>query len=163
MDNKNKPTFEVSIETRQVVERLVKCDIGEIVEYSELRTLIGRDARDRLETARKHLRKEHRMVFGTVNGVGLKRLADCELAKIGEASTIKIGREAKRAMQKMGCVDFKNLTSDQLSEWNSRASHLGLVAEVTRPKVAKAIEAKVKETQRELPVMKAIEAAFASN
>lgn len=162
-----KPTFEASIEATLLAERLGKAEIGEIVKYDDLSKIIGQDVRNphvrsRLQTALKHVLKDHRFVFAAVSNVGYKRLGDADLAKIGEASTHKIARETKRATAKMACVDLSKLTPQETSRWNAQASLLAMYSEFSKPRVVKAIEQATAKAGQRLPTAKAIEAAFST-
>lgn len=165
---KKKPLFEASIEARLMADRFAKAAIGETVSYDELTKIIGQNVRGqhiraRLHTALKRVLRDNGIVFAVVANEGYKRLADGELPKLGEVSIRKIGREANRTMKKMGCADFSKMTNAELAAFNASASHLGLLAEVTKPRVSKAIEAATAKTQQQLPTAKAIEAAFSTN
>jgi hypothetical protein len=166
-DEPKQPQFQASIEARLMADRFSKAQIGEIVTYDELSKIVGQDVRgqhmrSRLHTAIRNTLRDHRAVFGVVATVGYKRLADDELPKLGEASIAKIGRESRRTLKKMGAADFSKMSRAGLSEWNANASHLGLLSEVTKPRVAKAITAATEKAQQQLPTAKAIEAAFSN-
>ena len=165
---KNKPLFEISVEARLMAERLARAAMGELVTYDELSDIIGQNVRlqrnkGRLNTALRTVLNDHRMVFGVVVNEGYKRLADADMSKIGRQSARKIRREAQRAKKKMACVNLDKLTSEQKSEWNVAATIISMTEEVSAPRAVKAIESAVSKTQQQLPVAKALEAAFSVN
>lgn len=165
---KKRPLFEASVESRLIAERLSKAAIGEVVSYAELSELIGGDVRSqrnksRCDTAMRNVLNEHRMVFGAVRNEGFQRLADSELAKVGEQYIGRMKRTAKRAKKKMACVDFSKLTAEQSVAWNVTATVISVSEEVMGNRSVKAIGHAVSEAKQQLPTLKAIEAAFSGN
>lgn len=76
---------ELSTDTRilyNVLEKGLIKDSREIVPYSELSEAIQRDVQDGargiLQTARRHIQKEHRVLLEPVINVGIKKTDDCE-------------------------------------------------------------------------------------
>jgi hypothetical protein len=155
---------EMAIDTRLLLQRLLKAAVGELVSYQELSKEISRDvqreANPCLQSAmRAALRQD--MVFSTVRNVGVKRLTDRELAGVGEATRQHISRSARVAMKKMSKVqDFKALTDTEKVRHNTGLAMLGAVAHIASPKQAKALEGRVSNSLAVLPVQETL-AAFA--
>ncbi len=153
---------EMAIDTRLLLQRLLKAAIGEVIPYEELNTEIDRDvqreANPCLQSAmRAALRQE--MVFSTIRGVGVKRLTDRELAGIGEATRQHITRSARAAVRKMSLVqDFKALTNEEKVRHNTGLAMLGAVAHIASPKQAKVLEGKVTTAREVLPLQKTLAA-----
>jgi len=65
---------EMSVDTRLLIERLSRVEIGDFVSYKELSEVIGRDvqgaARGNLTTARHRLEVDDAIQFGPVVGKG---------------------------------------------------------------------------------------------
>ena len=153
---------EMAIDTRLLLQRLLKAKIGEVITYKELNEVISRDVQQEangcLQSAMKAALR-HEMVFSTMRGIGIKRLTDRELAGIGEATRNHITRSARIAMRKMGLVrDFKALTNEEKIRHNTGLAMLGAVAHISSPKQAKALEGKINATMSVLPVQKTLEA-----
>lgn len=164
MNNLTKKSIpEMAIDTRLLLQRLLKAKVGDVLTYKELNGVISRDvqrdANPCLQSAmRAALRQQ--MVFSTLRGIGVKRLTDRELAGIGEAARQHIARSARVAMKKMTHVqDFKALTNDEKIRHNTGLAMLGAVAHIASPKNAKALEGRVSNSFSVLPVQKTL-AAF---
>ncbi len=113
----NRPSFQQSLETQLLIRRLRQCQIGEIVEYSELLKLIGSThlgkSRSAIVTARRNLMKNHRIIFGAINKVGLKRLNDEEIVSLGTSRIHHIYRTARRSLAEQDQVLILNLNPEQ--------------------------------------------------
>lgn len=162
MEQTKKSIQEMSIDTRLILQRLEKARVDETITYAELDGLIGRDVRKVaahcLQSAlRAAMRRE--IVFGTVWGVGLKRLGDGELAGVGEVARQKIRRTAKRAIKKMLLVqDFDSLSNEEKVRHNASLSMLGAVAHIASTGQAKTLERRVSSTMGALPLQRTLEA-----
>jgi len=154
--------FELSLDTRTLIERLSKAVVGETVEYLELTGLIGRniqaDARYVLLSALNHCLNDG-LVFGTVRKVGVKRLSDIEIVGAGERALPAIRRTSRRAMKRLSQVqDFTAMPREKQQRHNALASALGVIAHFTKEKqVAQITGAIIKEGVRELPVHRTLE------
>lgn len=170
MEDKRKRTIqELHIDSRALYDYLEKGHLegtqttDAIIPYSELSGLIGRDiqkeARGNLYTAIRMMQNEYGVVYGTVNGVGIKRLTDEEVAYTGDVVVQHVRKATNRGIKKLVCVkDFDALPNDAKVKHNASLSILGVFKEMTKQKKIKQIEAKVNETQLQLPIMKTIEA-----
>ena len=104
---------EAAAETRELMERLRTFKIGESIAYSELSRICGEDVqrrgRSRLNSARRIMEREDRMVFGVEKNVGLVRLADPEIVRGAASSSEHIRRTAKRELVKQAAVNGERL------------------------------------------------------
>ena len=165
MEEKRKRAIqELHIDSRTLYDRLEKVElINPIITYRELGDLIGRNvqkqARGNLYTAIHMMQREHTIVFGTVKGIGLKRLNDEEVAHTGGGVLQHIKRATTRGIRKLICIeDFNSLPNEAKIKHNASLSILGVFREMTKQKKIKQIESKVNETQLQLPIVKTIEA-----
>ena len=161
----NKSIPEMSIDTKLILHRLQKAEIGDVITYKELSEIIGRDiqaeARGCLLSAMRSCLAIER-VFGTVRKVGIKRLTDRELAGIGEGIRSHISRVARKAMKKMTLVSsFDSLSNEEKIRHNTSVSMLGAIGHITSSKAIRALENKVATTLEALPLQKTL-AAFMS-
>ena len=162
-DHSKQPDFRLNSDSRALVESLQDIKIGETVQYSRLSQIIGRDvqgvASASLNSARRVVEREHRIVFGTIRGVGIKRLEDADIVKSTDKSREHIRRTSRRAVRRLGCVDYQNLTAEQQTKHNAAMSVFGVLSEVAAEKSIRRIEKKIEESGEELSIAKsAIEA-----
>lgn len=138
------------IETKLLVERLVRLQPGESIPYAELSTLIGvNDIRQMrvhlLDSARKIALRDHNIV--TIRGMdfGVKRLVDEETAMSGRKDVHKARRHARRVRRKhMVIVDINQL-SDAAKTFHEAAQMMASVAMqfTSEPRLKKAVEKKI--------------------
>ena len=162
MTNQHKrPTFEISIDTRMIYDRLKKSRVGDVVTYEELTKLVGRDVTDgahgNLYSARRRLLREDQIVFDTVRKIGLQRLGDTEIVEASEADLARIRRAAKRAGRKLTCVqNFAGLQETHQTKHNAAMSLFAAVATITKQSQVRKIEAKIGKTEAVLPLAKTL-------
>lgn len=157
-----KTTFELSVDTQLLYRHLVEHEATEVpITYEELSELIGRDvqreARHLLQSARRRALKRDRIVFGTVTGVGLRRLSDEEVAATGESFLKRIRRTARRASETVTCVqDFEKLPADAKAKHNATLSLAGVLRHFTQPRRVLQLEEKVLDSSHALPTAETI-------
>lgn len=154
---------EMAIDTRLLLQRLLKAKVGEIITYRELNREIDRDVQREanacLQSAMRAALRQM-MVFSTIRNVGVKRLTDRELAGVGEATRLHISRSARLAMRKMTMVqDFKSLNNAEKVRHNTALAMLGAVAHIASPNQVRTLEGRVTANMGVLPVQKTL-AAF---
>lgn len=158
-----RPTFELSIDTKLLYERLIAAAPGETVTYAQLgkevsRTLNGGDPY--LQSALARAFKADDAVFDNVRGVGYRRLNDTEIVKLSNRDTDLIRRRSRKAADKLTKVqDFTSLPQQQRVEHNARLSIFAAIASMTKSSSVKKIEAAATAAGRELPFAETI-AAF---
>lgn len=150
-------------EAAMIVERLLKCTVGEVVSYKELTRLIGRDVQDKgrvalLRAQRDLWRGEAKAVFGTVMRVGVKRLSDDEIAKLGPAAIRRIHKLAQRVDEKMACVqDVAKLSADTRTALISGQSFLRAIAQAATLPHLKQVAELVEDSSKPLPMGRVLE------
>jgi hypothetical protein len=116
---------QMSVDATLLAKRLSACAQGETVFYSDLTSISHRnirgDARYILYTARKSCMRESKIVFGTVHGVGLRRLTDEEIAESFHAPIRHIRMTANKAGHVVACADTSKLSPEK-----QRAVSVGL-------------------------------------
>jgi hypothetical protein len=152
----------LSIDTKMIQDRLSRCATGEIVRYSELSELIGRDiqngARNLLHSAMRRLLADGK-AFATVRCEGVKRLSDAEVVGEGPAALSRLRRAASRASRKLAAVqDFNALPREAQTTHNMTLSVLGVLAHMTKPSTVRQLEARIDQAQAALPLAKTLEA-----
>jgi len=103
-------------ETELLIKHLKDAAIGQVFTYHEMNAVSKDDVQVRntiLQTARRHLMKSpHNMVFGTIAGVGIKRLSDEEIPDEGQAAVKRSRNIAKKGLRKLVCADAANMEPD---------------------------------------------------
>lgn len=152
---------ERSAEANILIKRLKKLTIGELVGYDELSHLISGDVQTKhrylLETARRALLNEDRVVIECVWGEGVKRLENEAIPAIGAQARGRIHRISKKAAKKMTCADFDKLSNEQKLEWNTNMSLMGVLAMVTKTSKILQLKAAVTAIEDRLPLNKTLE------
>ena len=154
---------EASIDSRMLYQRLAEMDVGEFISYSDLSAIIGRDvqgeARNCLNTARFICERENDKTFGVVRNEGLKCLSSSEVVLTALSSVEHIRRTSRRQIKRMRCVkDYDGLAPEEKIKFNTYTSILAVMTTMTKGSNIRKIEAKVEETQDQLPYAKALEA-----
>jgi hypothetical protein len=163
MTDDKKTIQALSLDSKMVYERLKACNVGDLVPYKEISTLIGRDSqgvgRGAIQTARRKLLREDYMVFGVVWKEGLKRLSDLEIVATGEDTVRKIRRASSKGFRTITAVrDFDVLPNDAKVRHNTYASVLGALTMAMAAPRMKKLEGRVMEAKATLPLQKTLEA-----
>ena len=160
--SENKRIPSISIESQEVIRRLEKCGIGDIVSYEELSILamgnVQYEKRFTLSTGKKFMLSEKQWVFESVVNVGLKRLNDTDIVKTGEAAIGRAHRLAHKQLKKLACVDFDRLPKSQQIDHNVRFSILGVLDHLTKPRQIKKIESAVIKIDHRLQLQETLDA-----
>lgn len=116
---------QLSLDATLLAKRLSICAQGESIPYDDLSSVIKREVRGEaryiLSTARKVCMRESKIVFGTVHGVGLRRLTDEEIADSFHAPIRHIRITASKAGHVVACADTSKLSPEK-----QRAVSVGL-------------------------------------
>jgi hypothetical protein len=147
--------FQASAETHAIIKLLSNAEIGAKITYEQIIRATGEDpakgiiaVRGFLYTAQRHLQREKNFVFGTIQGVGVQRLADPEIVDATKAKIVHVRRGARRAAGKLACADFTNLTKDQKGDALTLQSQLGACQLALSLRAAHAIEQKLEQGQK---------------
>lgn len=159
------PAFQLSADSKALIDVLSSARVGELVPYATLNRAIGRDVRQfrgAIHTALSVLEKEHQRVFSCVPTEGYKRLSDKEIIGTADGYTQKIRRAAKRSARKLACVKFDDLPPEQQLAHNARMTVMAMVSETTSRAAVKRVEAAVSDSNAALPAAKAAVAALSA-
>lgn len=159
--NEKKTTFEMSIDTKMLYDRLKTAAVSETVSFMQLSDLLGRKvdgASSNLQSALHRLEGEG-VAFANIRGVGYQRMNDVEVVNTAETSREGIRRKAKRAVKRLTCVrDFDRLPNDLKVKHNAAISGFGAIASIMSPGRVKALEEQVAKVGAQLPLAKTLEA-----
>jgi hypothetical protein len=145
-----KTISELSLDTRILVERLKALRHDEEVTYQELSELIGRsvqgEARHTLQSARRIVEREERIVTACVRNQSVKRLADAVVVTtVGVNARQGMRRKAARAIRKLVAVDFPNLPNELKVKQNAEVSQLGALRVFAKDTAQRKIAAHVQQ------------------
>lgn len=154
---------EVTVESRLLYQRLQKMEVGELITYSELSNIIGRDVQDNgrgsLNTARRMCEREDQKTFGVITNEGLKCLNGSEVISTAEYTAGHIKRTSRRALKRLNCVgDMNQLSNDEIIKMNTYASLMGAFVVMGKESNVKKLSSAVEKTQDQLPYTKTLEA-----
>jgi len=154
---------EASADARLLYKRLSEMNSGDFVSYAELSAIIGRDiqheGRGYLNTARLMCEREDSKTFGIITNQGLRCLNNGEVINTAAHAVTRIKRASRKSIRRLQCVnDISALSNDEKIRLNTYASILGVMATMAKGSSIKKIEARVQETQEQLPYIKTLEA-----
>ena len=148
--NPEKPNFTLSAETQRIIKILIEVDVGAVITYDEIILAAGGNVahgitplRGALYTAFRNLQREKNFVFGTITGVGIKRLADSEILPHTRHKMDIIRRNARRTSHTLACADFMKLTNAQRQQASCLQAQIGAIQLASSIKAAHQIEQKI--------------------
>lgn len=148
----SRPMFTASVDATLLAKRLAKCAVGEQIGYGELSAIIKRDVtgddRHLLETARRIVQREHKIVFDVVRTVGLVRLSDAEIAEVWRRDVASIGRKARAGARRTACADYEKLQPEKQRAFNTAISVFGFIRHILKPKSVQQIEDATSKEQK---------------
>lgn len=100
-----------SAETEALLRHLEKAEVGHIITYKEMLLACKADVQahpSHLNTARRTLLKS-RVAFGTIIGIGIKRLDDHEMPAEAKSKQIRARRTAEKGLAILNCADLGKL------------------------------------------------------
>ena len=117
-------------ETELLIRHLQTAEIGQVFTYQEMNAACKDDVQARntiLNTARRTLLKPpHRIVFGTMTGIGIKRLSDEEIPDVAEDAVKRSKGIAQRGLKKLNCADLSKMTAESKIRAITSRTVLGL-------------------------------------
>lgn len=144
--NESKWELVQTVHTRMILAHLRKLEVGETVTYDELSNAVGFDVlsyRGSMDTARKRLLTDNRMVICCVRGVGLRRADDVASIEVVEQGIEKIHRQARRTNKVVNTIDIHKLESSQRSRVLAQAAITGVLEHATSSRTMKKVTAAV--------------------
>lgn len=162
MTDTKRPTFEMSLDTRVVVDALRDVKVGERITYQSIGDALGRavDGGDpHIQSALRRLEADG-VIFGNVRRVGYQRLADVDIVNTVEHERKGLRRKARRIVHRLTSIaDFEALPNELKVKHNAAVSGFGAIAAILAPDKMRQLEAKVEGAQAKLPLAKTL-AAF---
>ena len=161
--NGKQPIGQYSIDVKTLVDQGKEVAVSGMWLYDEMRQATGRNPqgslRSALGRARRILERDYNVVFGVVKNVCLMHLTDEETIKSGQPTIDHIRRMSKRAGRRITSLkDPTSVRTDlQLRQYTELSLFLALAHMTTGKQVAR-LEKKIKESKKELPLAKTLEA-----
>lgn len=150
------PQEEIQSTISLLVQRLKRCEAGEIIPYPVLADAAGVSpgvmdgSYYALTKAREILEKADNKVFLSVRGVGLKCASSVDLVTIAERKRTTIQRTAKKAAFHLSCVNFGELPPAEQVKHNVYASLFAMTVSATDRTAMRKVENRVKVDQDKL-------------
>ena len=159
---KKRTIAEMSVESRLLIARLQKAEVGELLTYDhlagEVGMAVGPSFKSRLYTARHCVLVDHGIHFGTVSGEGVRRSDGAGKLADMESGTSSIRRVAHRKLAIARHIDLTALSPAEQTRYNATVSHLGVLHSFTKSTAVKRIHAAVEKQQAQLPLTQTLEA-----
>jgi hypothetical protein len=152
---------EFSVDGQRLAMAMREVPVDGVISYADLSALISRnvqrEGRSALMSARRQLQRDERMIFDAVKNVGIKRLTDSLVVSTSQSALRHINRTSRKGMGRLVCVDYQNLTREEMVRHNTSLSLLSVFYEVTKVKSVRQIECVVAVTQKVLRLEETLE------
>lgn len=136
--------FKRSYETQALIDALSTVAPGSTITYAALSEAVGMDVSGTtaaLRMARIILARESQKLFATERKVGVRRLTDTQIVQESHRSRSRIGRESRRAIQRLACVqNFAGLSEAERQTHQAHAVIYGMIADAASHKTVKALQ-----------------------
>ena len=146
------PENEIAISL--LVEALRALPVGGVLTYATASGAIDEDVQGRarrlMARARAIVEREDGSRFGTVPGIGIKRLETADVLGIGAGYRRHIRRTSKRAFDRLSGLRLNDLTEDQRKRLDAERAAFGAISLMTTERSVATIEKNTGETA--LPV-----------
>ena len=155
-----RPSFEMNLDTRIVLDRFKTVSVGQTITFAELGTALGRAVGGGAPVIQSAIRKleAEGIIFANVRGVGYQRLTDIAIVNTVEAGRVSLRRKAKKLVRRLASVnDFDALPNDAKIKHNAAMSGFGAIAAILAPGKMKELESAVEKTAQTLPLAKTLE------
>ena len=153
----------LSIESGALAVRLREVPVGEVVSYLDLSRVIGKSAqkhRSSLDTARRIVLRDDRIIFEAVVNVGLKRLGAEEAAASMPTHVKRTRNAARKGMNKARAIRIEEVPQAARGALIASASYLALVDHAGAPASQKRLNETIQSqgVTQFLPMQRALEA-----
>jgi hypothetical protein len=144
-----------SVETLDLIRFLEGAEMGQVITYQEMNEAAKADVQIRnsiLQTARRSLKKSRNMVFGTIAGIGIKRLTDEEIPDEATMHAKRARRIAAKGMRILGCADMDKLSPETKIKAITTRTVLGLFAASSSKKTINLAEQTARTTTQDFKI-----------
>ena len=152
----------ISLESQLLYDRLQQANIGEIITYEELSSLVGRNVQTEaygcLYTARRKARSVDFKTFGTIPKVGVKCLEDAEIVAKAIDLTDRCRSRTRDGLKTMVCLkDYNSLPEGLKLKYNTVGTLLLMMNRITSPKEVRKLEEAVSQKAAKLTFTQTLE------
>lgn len=146
---------QLSVDAQALAKRLASAQPGQLFTWEELnqvlpgRSLSGKD-RYVLNTAKRLVQRENKIVFASVHGEGIRRMTDEEIADLRHSTVRRVRNIARRDARKMTCADYEKLTNEKRISLNTGLAICGAIAQFTKAGSVKQVELQTAVSQKRL-------------
>lgn len=162
MDSMKVPASTWASDVRALIDAMLLLSANEILTYTAMEQLLGKTIKgdsSEYQVARERLARDYHVEIKTIPRVGAQRLDDGGIVEELPRDRDAIHRKVHRSIRRAGNIeDYGALTNAQKLEHDRHAAHLGLMAELNKPHVARAIDDRVRKEPLRIDVDKLIEA-----
>lgn len=154
--NPPKTIGQASAETESLIRFLTEAKEGEIITYQAMKEACKADVQEHpthLQTARRTLQKQ-RIAFGTIVGIGIKRLSDAEIPDEAREKQDRARRAAKKGLQILNCADLAKLDPETKVKAITTRTILGFMAGAGNRKTINLTEQAARASNGEMKVGK---------
>lgn len=146
------PAYRQSAETKRIATKLQALDVGQKISWEALANAIQEPVGSpRLYacviSARRHLRREERMIFDTIKSVGLVRLTDAQIVDTGHRSRRKIRKAARECVKTVSSANYNELPRDKQNEYNITVACMGTIGYMSKGPTPEKSKAQLANTQ----------------
>lgn len=156
-----RPSFQVSVETRLLYARVRTMQFSEIVQYPEFNGLVDQDVQHEayaaLKSARDIALRDDGIVTVAIAGIGIKRLTDSETVNSGTETANRQRRLARGYMRRAATVDPTKLSEADRLMLFGESSRQAAISLFAKPKALTRILAANTSCTGELPVARTLE------
>ena len=150
--------LEVSANTSLLTERLAQLEPGEMISYTDLNKIIGRDvqkeARHHLTSAMHRVLRLNQIYICAIRNQGVKRVTPEQNAAITPTQVrLKLNRGARRGRKNLDCItdaEYKLLSNDQKVSLGAGRALMGMIMNASSPSKAKALTNMVSDGDKRL-------------
>jgi hypothetical protein len=143
-----------SAEAQALIKFLETAEVNQIVTHQEMMEASKSTRHSltwHLATARRNLLKKN-IVFGTVIGIGIKRLPNDEIPDDAGDKLKRSRRMAKKGLSIMGCANISELSNEQKMKAITTRTILGFMAVAGSRKILNLTEQAVRTSNGEMKI-----------
>lgn len=147
---KEKPTFNLSFETKEILDCLSKCKPGDLITFNFLSDLIESNIRSphkrcHLTSAMRIARRQYGLVFRNRRNIGYVCIAPNEVAvSAGDRTIRKVKSRVRDGNKEIDTIKEESVLSDfEKHKLDSSRTMLGLLEMVASKKTQNAVEKKI--------------------
>jgi hypothetical protein len=161
-ETSSRPAFRTAADADVLLRGLIDTPVGAIFDFGAASRLIGKPVTGgtaALQNALRRARDDHALEFGSVIGVGYKRLSDEEIVAASARDMERSHRGAQRAARKLGNVqNFDALPAEAQVKHNAALAVFGVIGAATSGTALRRVEEATAKAKKGLPMADTLKA-----